>query len=180
MRRWIWRFIVAFRTNNNVRLAVLWGITGFLLVFNLFIFGVGPVPESTVGEIAQRYYNEYYRGEFVTDAELHRIAAFFGGLGGSFRAIVWWFWFGLLISGIVYTPIAFRDEVVRALQAAWRQVRQRRGGEEEANLPPIGGQPPPQQQTPPPPTVGPQQPSFLRLFLSDLLGSWISHRFEGR
>lgn len=188
MRRWIWRFIVAFRTNNNVRLAVLWGITGFLLVFNLFVFGVGPVSKLTVGETAQRYNNLYYFGQFVTDAELHPLSSFlesfFGGIWDSFRSVAWWLWFGLLLLSIVYTPIAFRDEVARAWEIAWRKARERRGGEETANLPPLGN--PPSTPASPQSTQQPtERPLGFRRYLiweviTDFASAFLSHAFMRR
>jgi hypothetical protein len=163
MLRFLSRWYIALRTNNNVRLATFWLITGLWLLFNLSVFGIGPAPRPVVGEIAQRYYNEYYLGRFATDAELNPIATFFGGLWGILRAGSWLFWFFWFIWSVIYIPIAFSDEIGRLWQASVRRIRERRFAEETANLPPLR---PVAAQQP----AQPQQPEVRGFSLSRFLG----------
>mgnify|MGYP001559229713 CR=1 FL=1 len=151
MRRWTWRFIIAFRTNNNVRLAVFWIATVILLLFNLVLFGVGPAvqPQPSLGEAIQKYHPAYYFVRYGSPPELSGFFLF--NLRETIRPFAWWLWFILFLWSVIYIPIAFRDEVARTWESAWRKARESRGGEEEANLPPIGNRPNGGPQPPRPP-----------------------------
>ncbi len=176
-------FKFAFRTNNNVRLAVLWLATGILFLFNLFVFGVGPAAKSPIGETAQKYYNLYYHGELLTDVELNPIFSSFGGLWEMIRSGAWWLWLLLFLGSVVYFPIALRDEVSRAWEVAWRKARERRGGEEKAHLP--SPSIPPVAQPSQPATPSAEQPLGFRRYLiweviTDFLSAFLSHAFVRR
>ncbi len=104
--------------SNNFRLAVLWILIGIHLVFNLFFLGVHePRTEfANFSERQQRFYNTYFHGQYQTDREI---------AGGNFRiwfrGVSWKFWFIELFLGLIYFPIAMREEVGRA----WRHARER-------------------------------------------------------
>ena len=148
------RFIISFLTNNNTRLKTFWAATLIILVANLIIFGFGPTIESPVSETAQKYYNLYYKGQFATDAEiagwLGSISRFFGWSWSWLRWSAWTFWFLLLGWSIIYTPIAFRDEVARGWHTAWRIILEKRTGIEEPKPKPT-----PEKSETVPPTPGP-------------------------
>jgi len=149
MGRLIWRFIYAFRTNNNFRLGVFWALTGILLVFNLLVFGLGPSEQPTpLSETAQRYYNLYRHGQFETDAGLRTLWGILFQIPGTFwgwlRTGFWWMFWLLFTWSLIYIPISRRDELHRAIREARRRVREHEGGTTEVP-----------RETPPAPTTQP-------------------------
>ncbi len=112
-------FAARLRTSNNFRLELLWLLIVGHLVFNLFFVGFNPRPiESSVSETQQRYYNEYFHGKYITDQELNPPPS---GFVVWFRSFSWRLWLIELIAGIIYFPIALREEVGRA----WQHARER-------------------------------------------------------
>lgn len=115
----IYNFFANLVANNNFRLALLWLLIVGHLTFNLFFMGFNPrTVESSVSETQQRYYNEYFHGKYVTDQELNPPPS---GFMVWFRSFSWKLWLIELIAGIIYFPIALREEVGRA----WQHARER-------------------------------------------------------
>ncbi len=138
MKRWLWRYTYAFRTNNNVRLATCWVIVIVLLIFNLLVFGFAPKKPTELSETAQRYYNLYNTGTYATNDELRsgwniliRVPT---TIWGWLRTAFWWIWIALLVWSLIYTPISRRDEFRRAIQSVKRRWSERQGGSSEAPL----------------------------------------------
>ncbi len=147
-------FVYRLRTNNNVRCATLWALVVALLVINLLVFGFGHTSApSPLPETIQKYNNLEFRGVFATDAELlswhQRLSA---GVSGAFgwwsewlRFFAWASWFFLLVTSVIYTPVAFRDEFQRAKETI-EALREERGGAPDesqttpAATPPAGDQ----------------------------------------
>lgn len=129
-------FVYRFRTSNNVRCATLWVLVVALLIINLLVFGFGwASAPSPLPETIQRYNNLEFRGAFATDAELLSwYQRFSGGISGAFgwwwewlRFFAWTGWFLLLVTSVIYTPLAFRDELERAKETI-EALREERGG----------------------------------------------------
>lgn len=137
MKAAIRKFIISFRTNNNTRLFVCW--LGVLIIFiaNLVIFGIGASSEPETSGTAQKYYNLYNHGKFLTDSQMTGIKGSFYGafswMWDTLRWFAWFFWFLLLGWSIIYIPIAFSDEAHLAWQKAKRLITEKE--EVEGELP---------------------------------------------
>ena len=137
MKRWVWRYVYALRRDNNTRMKTLWVFTGLLLVFNLGVLGSGSVSWPVHSDEAQRYYNAYFQGKFMTDQELlstyevvtGSIGLFFGWMFGWIRWFMWRLWLVLFVATVVYTPLAYRAELTKLKLRISRSFREQRGAE---------------------------------------------------
>lgn len=130
----LWKWHDSFWSNNNTRLYTFWIVLIVWLLFNFAFFDIGPQPEAPYGETAQKYYNLLRLGKFVTDSVLNgpmitvmdRVKEFLGT--GAWRD--WWIW---LFCCTIYVPIAFRDELFRAIGMVYGLTlgKRNRGGEEK-------------------------------------------------
>jgi hypothetical protein len=91
------RFII----DKNFRILILWLIIGIMLVFNLFVFGIGP-PE--------RYYMSESTREFYKLAGI-KVPDWGDYLLDSLHRPAWCIWFILLICGIIYTPFVLTANI---------------------------------------------------------------------
>lgn len=117
----VYWFISRFIANNNFRLAVLWIVILIHFLFNIFIFGIFGMAEvkqfSNFSETRQQLYNHSFHKKFATNRELYPVNYYLHWL----RTVSWEIWFILLVAGMIYFPIALREEVGRA----WVIARQR-------------------------------------------------------
>lgn len=144
MKRWLFRFVYALRTDNNTRLKTAWVVTGAWLFLNLFVFGFGEqTHQPSTGDTAERYYNWYYHRQFVTDAEMHPGSEASRAMIAVMRSVSWWGWVLMFLGSIAYIPFAFSDEVGRAWQSATRKAFEKSGGIDLSDLPPTVTSPPP-------------------------------------
>ena len=163
MKRFLYRFGWLLASNNG-RCLLLWLITVFFLIMTI-LSGFGePITSRAIDEMiydVSRESGEIYSQPPPTSS-------------------IWWCWkwlilfFIFFIASVIYTPIAFREEVADVFGDAWRKVKERREAEaetkaetkiEETKKPPAG------------------KTSFGRLFSIDLLAefAWgaISKIFAG-
>ncbi len=118
MRNLAYWFISRFIASNNFRLAVLWITILIHLLFNIFVFGMVETKQfSNFSETRQQLYNHSFHKKFATNRELYPFNYCLHGL----RTTSWEIWFILLAAGIIYFPIALREEVGRA----WAVARER-------------------------------------------------------
>lgn len=109
------------RTDNNARCAAMWIIVVTWLIFNLFVVGIGPSGFDDFQSVAEKaYLGEEAAGE-----------SWLAGLWDLFGSASWWGWVLWVIVTLVYTPIAFRDEVARAVES----FRGKRGAGAQTSAP---------------------------------------------
>jgi hypothetical protein len=116
-------FIVALRTNNNIRSWTL-VVLAIVILLTALSFGFGPANEILPrSEVAQRYYNYHYHGSFATDTDM---SSWTGTVGGAieslFRTGSWIIALLLLIAAPIYFIVARRDEAGRAWEHARNMV----------------------------------------------------------
>lgn len=134
------RFYHNLRHNNNFRLLLLWALVVAHLILNCFVFGIGGREGSSLSETRQRYHNIYAHGRFATDRELMWDNGVLEAIWEWIANNSWRVWFLFLLLAIVYTPIAWRDELGRAWAATTRRLRQDTGGNQDLPPePPTGG-----------------------------------------
>lgn len=115
--------IIDLLSNNNVRLALLWLVIISHGTFNFAVVGFGPAATpSYEGMSAERQEALKSLNPRVFESPDQ------DWYGGKFRFWSWLLWlFFELPSGIIYFPIAFRDEVKREAGKAIRTLREERG-----------------------------------------------------
>ncbi len=120
-----YRIAWAIRENNNVRLAIVWAFIAAYLVFVCAFIGIMP-SRTRYSLDSERHETWLDTGKFLTKAELA------GGDDSTFTDRVRpWAWGGMLImivGGVMYIPIAFREEAERVVKGAVRRSRERTGG----------------------------------------------------
>jgi hypothetical protein len=174
-RRWlalqIYRLASLFRTNNG-RLALAWKMTGILLIASIvFSFGysmIGSEPrhEEIPSKYHQAFYSAYYETKLVESEKvfmqfLHRIFSVHGWLWASFGIF--------LLFSLVYTPIAYREEVVAAEHEVYYRLRERESSEGKTTVASI-----------PDNRVGSAKlHSFKRLFSIDVLAEFAWEAVKG-
>lgn len=133
MTNFLYRLFWRLGTDNNTRALAAWIVVSGWLIFNLWVFGLGPSQPSDLTSIQPTYQNEELKErrqnlllhkQFRTNEEL--------GLapkkenrkkesdrkekpGWFFGKWSWILWVLAFISTAIYTPLAFRDEAGRAL-----------------------------------------------------------------
>lgn len=135
--------IIDLLSNNNVRLALLWLFIIGHGVFNCAVVGFGPAATPSyegMSEDRQEALKSLNPKVFENPDQ--------DWYGGKFRFWSWILWLFLeLPAGIIYTPLALRDEVKREARNAGRLLREDRGRTPPQDQQrPAGAQPHRQQQ----------------------------------
>ncbi|RJQ37805.1 hypothetical protein C4552_00205 [Candidatus Parcubacteria bacterium] len=116
-------------TNNN-RLKAMWIVTVVWFLWNCLIIGVGP---SASEAPTQSFHYPHYRTP--SPAPTHVLQS----LWDIYGFWSWALWFPWLLATLVYTPIAFRDEVQNAFRRATQKFRERRGEAQQVRVVPQPG-----------------------------------------
>ena len=129
LSRFMGRFLFRLMTNNNTRCITAWAILLCLLAFGVLVVGLNPVstsPATPPGERELAYIRLLNPAYVVQEA---------GGVASTSRSLYWWCVVVWGLGSLVYTPIAFWDELRRGLSAISRSFRERRGREGGSNEP---------------------------------------------
>ncbi|MBI4120411.1 MAG: hypothetical protein HY454_03000 [Parcubacteria group bacterium] len=121
-----------FRANNNFQLMIFWAIVGAHLLLNLVFLGLGPEIDPGVSEVQQKYYNLYFHNQYATDNQIHWAQNAWTGIIDFLRSWSWKLWWAELVFSLIYTPVAFWDEVKAGAKAGWRKIQE---GRLEQDLP---------------------------------------------
>lgn len=159
--------------SNNGRCLVLWVITGILLLVALFSGFGEPIFTFTVdkkiSEISQsKYHQSVYdawygpeRAKAKATGQKQPMAKKQPSLLGSWSP--WLLFLLFFLISLIYTPIAFREEVREAWQEAKIKIKEKE--ETEAK--------PQEEAKPKTPGLAGWKPSFARLFSIDLLAEFV-------
>ncbi len=134
-RRWLalrmYRLASIFRTNNS-RLALAWKMTGILLItaivfsFGYSMIGNEPRHEKIPSTYHKSLYSAYYGTKLIESEKVFEQPSY-----GIFSVHGWlWAFFGIfLLFSLIYTPIAYREEVVAAGHEIYYRLRERESSE---------------------------------------------------
>ncbi len=162
--------------SNNGRCWILWVITGILLVVAIFSGFGEPVLTHTIdkkiSEISQsKYHQSVYDAWYGPERTKAKAAGKEWPTTKKTPSLFWgwspWLTFFLFFFiSLVYTPIAFREEVREAWQEAKIKIKEKEETEAKTETPQEGAKPKA-------PGLAGWKPSFARLFSIDLLAEFV-------